>query len=443
MKPLITTLALAVFLLTSTACVSQPTCSGEEMIAMKDKGFDQDRIEAMCMSRRLDIGGITQVISTGVQAFAAAEQAKREVKTAASKEKKEMKGTVDSPTKEVAETILVPNSIYNMQSGKPLYRVWYGTNRKPFIEENSAKGFSDSRDLVLHYGYAYVSVPKSHKLGSVGSSWIVRTVTLTDDRLKIEGIRTLDEAQFISELQSSLKTRSSGHRKALIYIHGYNVTFEEAVTRAAQIGFDLKVEGVTALYSWPSRGSPFGYAADEATVESSEDFLKEFLLQVALKSGADEVDVIAHSMGNRAFLRAVESLAPAMKSAGKKFGQIFLAAPDVDVDTFKRLAKIYPSISARTTLYVSSKDFALKASEFLHEYDRVGFYPPITTLPGIDTVQVSNVDLTLLGHGYYATTEAVLHDMFDLMRSNLAPHDRIRMHPLPSETKPEYWEIGP
>jgi len=56
------------------------------MIAMKDKGFDENRIESMCMSRRLDIGGITQVISTGVQAFEAAEQAKREAKTAASKE---------------------------------------------------------------------------------------------------------------------------------------------------------------------------------------------------------------------------------------------------------------------------------------------------------------------------------------------------------------------
>jgi hypothetical protein len=59
------------------------------MIAMKEKGFDQNRIEAMCMSSRLDIGGMAQVVSTGVQAFAAAEQAKREAKAAASKEEKE------------------------------------------------------------------------------------------------------------------------------------------------------------------------------------------------------------------------------------------------------------------------------------------------------------------------------------------------------------------
>ena len=87
MKRLITTFASVILLLTSTACVTQPTCNVEEMIAMKDKGFDQNRIEAMCMSRRLGIGGMAQVVSSGVQAFAAVEQDKREAKTAASKEK--------------------------------------------------------------------------------------------------------------------------------------------------------------------------------------------------------------------------------------------------------------------------------------------------------------------------------------------------------------------
>ncbi len=88
MKRLINTFAAAILLLTSTACVTQPTCSIEERITMKDKGFEQNRIEAMCRSSRLDMSGMAQMVSTGVQAFAAVEQAKREAKTAASKEKK-------------------------------------------------------------------------------------------------------------------------------------------------------------------------------------------------------------------------------------------------------------------------------------------------------------------------------------------------------------------
>ena len=88
MKCLTTTFASALLLLTSTACVTQTTCSIEEMITMKDKGFEQNRIEAMCKSSRLDMSGMAEVVSTGVQAFAAVEQAKREAKTEASKEKK-------------------------------------------------------------------------------------------------------------------------------------------------------------------------------------------------------------------------------------------------------------------------------------------------------------------------------------------------------------------
>lgn len=334
------------------------------------------------------------------------------------------------------------NSSKGPTSQSPSYQVWYGTNRAPRDKGHPKIGFADGRDGFLHYGIACVYVPQSHSFGSVGSWWVKRVVTGTDDRLTIESINPLGKDKFINALKYSLSSKGVGPRKALIYIHGYNVTFEEAVIRAAQIGVDLKVEGITAVYSWPSKGSLLGYAADEATVESCEHFAKEFLELVALQSGAEEVDVIAHSMGNRALLRAVGALAPAMKRAGKKFGQIFLAAPDVDVDTFSQLASIYTSISTRTTLYVSSGDLALKASAFLHGgYSRAGFYPPITTLPGIDTVQVSNVDLTLLGHGYFSTLEPVLHDMFDLMRANLAPSQRLRLRH--SNAELEHWEIAP
>src|SRR5262249_41139444 len=151
-------------------------------------------------------------------------------------------------------------------------------------ENDLAEGFSDSRDQRLHYGNAIVYVPKSHRFSSVGSSWIRRTVYLTDDRLRIEEVNPLDVKTFMKELNASLNKKVSGRRTALIYIHGYNVSFEEAVIRAAQIGFDLKVEGITALFSWPSKGSVSGYPADEASVESSEPSLEEFLTKFAFES---------------------------------------------------------------------------------------------------------------------------------------------------------------
>jgi esterase/lipase superfamily enzyme len=95
-----------------------------------------------------------------------------------------------------------------------------------------------------------------------------------------------------------------------------------------------------------------------------------------------------------------------------RFGQIFLAAPDVDARYFKMVASVYPQVSDRTTLYVSARDKALGASKFLHDNTRAGHIPPITVVPGIDTVVGTDISLDFLGHGYFAEAFNVLYDMY-------------------------------
>ena len=150
-------------------------------------------------------------------------------------------------------------------------------------------------------------------------------------------------------------------------------------------------------------------------------YIKQFLLDFADKSKADSVNIIAHSMGNRALIRAVQQ---ASEGTSATFNQIFLAAPDIDIDTFRQLAGVYETISKRTTLYCSSRDKALKASGFLYDFPRAGLVPPITIVKGIDTVEVSNVDFSRLGHGYYAAARSVLQDMHHLIFNNTDPQNR-------------------
>ncbi len=338
--------------------------------------------------------------------------------------------------------ILAPNSEYSSHAGKPLYRVWYGTNRKPINSWDESLGFSNVRDVMTHYGTCIVEVPKSHKFGSIGSSWVRRLVTLTDDRLKLRGIYPYDVKNFYGKMKNKLETRPTGKRTALVFIHGYNVSFEEAAIRAAQIGYDLKVEGITAFFSWPSKANFLKYSSDEATIETSEYYLEEFLRKIALESGAEEVHVIAHSMGNRGLLRVMERLeADTSFRPSSPFGQLILAAPDVDTANFKRLAGVYSAMAKRTTLYISSKDLALKASELLHEYPRAGFFPPITIIPGIDTIKVSGIDLTILGHSYIAEAAPVLNDMHQLLQSDRDPGDRARTQEVFTVDNRKFWEI--
>jgi hypothetical protein len=81
-------------------------------------------------------------------------------------------------------------------------------------------------------------------------------------------------------------------------------------------------------------------------------------------------------------------------------------------------------IAERATLYVSDKDRALVSSGIIHSNNRAGFTPPLTIVPNIDTIEVSDVDLTLLGHGYVAECRGVLTDMGILIRTNERPATR-------------------
>jgi esterase/lipase superfamily enzyme len=322
------------------------------------------------------------------------------------------------------------------------YPLWFGTNRKPIDPNNISKGFSGERDQQLHYGTCQVTVPKSHKIGSTGSPWWQRLLSQTDDSLKLvqDSIWEWQSQAFWTNIQQALQDHDPSERMGLVFIHGFNVSFEAAALRAAQIGVDLQVPGITAFYSWPSKGRLAGYPADEASIQASEAYITEFLVNFVKHSGAEQVHLIAHSMGNRGLLRSIQRIAQqAQELSQTRFGQIFLAAPDEDPDVFRDLAIAFQKVAQRTTLYISAKDKALASSGLIHNEPRAGFSPPITIVPGVDTVEVSKIDLTLLGHGYYGDARPVLQDMHSLIRQNAEPGDRFGLNEVVIEQQQRYW----
>jgi esterase/lipase superfamily enzyme len=325
-----------------------------------------------------------------------------------------------------------------------LYPVWFGTNRQPNDPNDLAKGFSARRDEQhVYYGQCKVAVPKAHKTGSLGSGWLKRFVTLTDDRIKLKELTAMAADAFWAAVKQSLADWDAGQRMALVLLHGYSVSFEEAALRAAQIGFDVKAPGLVAFFSWPSQGGLLSYFSDEASIEASESAITEFLIRFGTDSGAERVHVLAHSMGNRGLLRATQRIVQQAAVAAKKpFHQLLLAAPDVDTAVFRDLARAYQRVAERTTLYVSSKDRALASSGIIHDAPRAGFCPPITVLPDIDTIEVSNVDLTWLGHGYYGAAEALLYDMHELIWHATPPKGRVKLQDAVSDAGQAYWRIG-
>ena len=313
-----------------------------------------------------------------------------------------------------------------------VYPVWFGTNRSPL---DDGSGFGAGRHPAMSYGRVDVRIPKAHRFGETGSPFWKRLLRrdLRDDRLRIQRIVVSEREAVFGELRAAIEDvrKDEGRTHALLFIHGYNVGFEGAAVRAAQIGCDLKVPGVTAFFSWPSRGSVLSYPVDEATIEASEGAITSFLVDFATHCGADQVDVIAHSMGNRGLLRALQRIAAKAEwSSAVRLGQIILAAPDVDRDVFLDLADHCVARSTQTTLYASDADLAVHVSSRLHEAPRAGYFRPYTVAEGIHTVAVPGFDVDLLGHSYFAQAEALLHDIFDLMRRGEPPARRQRIEAL-------------
>ena len=173
----------------------------------------------------------------------------------------------------------------------------------------------------------------------------------------------------------------------------------------------------------PSNGSKTDYLADEATITASFPHIAQFLRELSEQSGAERIHLFVHSMGNRGFLSALERLV-AEDHPPLRLGQVFFCAPDEDVRTFKDKATKFPHHFENRTLLVSPDDKAVAVSKWAHKHDRVGIAPPVTTVAGIETIEVRGFGLLDLGHGYFAAAAPVMQDIREAIETGKRARDR-------------------
>jgi esterase/lipase superfamily enzyme len=231
-------------------------------------------------------------------------------------------------------------------------------------------------------------------------------------------------------------------KQAFVFVHGFNVSFESAVYRTAQLAYDLSFDGAPILYSWPAKEGLASYPTDLNNSDWTVEHLRTFLEQVSAQSGAQTIHLIAHSMGNRALANALARLASNPVQNRPHFNQLVLTAPDVDASVFRGLAAQFQPLVSRATLYASSKDEALAASRALQGYQRAGDTDPtVVIVPGMDTIDVSNVDSNLIGHFYYGENRSVISDLRYVLEG-LLPSARATLEPR-SSSDGAYWRFKP
>jgi esterase/lipase superfamily enzyme len=366
---------------------------------------------------------------------------------------KQLAGRLPSPSAKPAEPYgewpQLPETLHGSlptaydDRGRPIgscYTVWFGTNRRPRHALRVNDGFEALPDKSLHVGSCTVRIPHTHQPGSVGSpAWRRFFILGQDDRISIESLNLLDIDRFLDGAGDALASDAS--KRALLYIHGYNTTFEGAAIRAAQIGFDLGIRGVTAVFSWPSHGTLKGYFADGPAVELAEDYFVQFVQLLLSVDGLEHIDILAHSMGNRLLLRTIKLLSELTgREPAPRIRHILLAAPDVDIGKFGQVVDIYKSLPEKwTTIYTCRKDLAIAASTWLHDAKRLGYEPPVYNEFGLDTISASLLPLDWLGHGYFASARPLLEDIKAIIDRDLRPESR-KLIPV-GGTPRQYWRL--
>ena len=303
-------------------------------------------------------------------------------------------------------------------------KVFFGTDRK-LVDGR----FSGARNLAtqpLQFGWCEISIPQDHQLGNLESPGVMDMYTEDPSKhvvvLKIQQQHLGYMSRDINQILSKASKKSM-----LVFVHGFNVSFVDAARRSGQLHYDLQFEGVTSFFSWPSNASTSAYVADEADAAWAIPHFESFLEKICNETDVEDVYVLAHSMGNRIATRALVSLA--QRKQHSKIKKFILAAPDVDVDIFNdRLAGPLTENYDSVTLYASSNDRALWASRQVHEVARAGEIlgdrPSVKLRKGLDVIDVSVIDTSLLGHSYYGDRKSVLSDIWHLVKRGLAASKR-------------------
>lgn len=320
-------------------------------------------------------------------------------------------------------------------------KVFFGSDRNFTESPQAAKKFGTERS-DLRYGTCEVSIPRDHRMGDLEAPaiWKLEFRENPAKHVVLLSAEVGQKDKMFAELLS--RVRTSANRSAFLFVHGYNVSFEDAARRTAQISYDLGFEGAPVFYSWPSQSVVSGYLIDEANIEWAETNLKVFLRELLEQTEIRNLYLIAHSMGNRALARVVPTLLHEELQLKKRLTEVILTAPDIDADVFKRdLAPKLVQAGCPVTLYASSEDLALVASKSVHGYPRAGDAGRgLVVLQGIETIDATSVDTSFIGHSYFAESRSVISDLFYLMHNGQRAEQRFGLRPM-SIGQGNYWEF--
>ena len=271
------------------------------------------------------------------------------------------------------------------------HTIYVATVRAP--SPDPAILFSGERSPNLNFAVVDVHVPPDHMIGQVELPR--RLPPDPSKHFVIDNPQILDEPRFRAVVGAAALSRPRGRRDALVWIHGFNTTLSEAVLRLAQFVEDTGYRGVPLLFSWASEAKVTSYVYDINSALIARDAIT-YVASALGRSSFDNIDIIAHSMGNFLAMEAIRggSQLNLFDSSGK-LANVVLADPDIDYELFAAQVRNLPAEKRGFFVLISDDDRALRLSQVIARRPRVGNIDADSlTRLGVNVIDLSQVKET-------------------------------------------------
>jgi len=278
------------------------------------------------------------------------------------------------------------------------------TTRKP--SDNPGELYTGDRGTAISFNSITVSIPPdtNRRIGEV--QWPQHSPPKADKEFSVLAVGKVETNKQIS----TWLHRNESHKKhVLIFVHGFNNTYSDAVFRFAQIVHDGHIDATPVLFTWPSRGRVTDYLYDRESASFSRRALEDLIIEASNNPDVGEVTILAHSMGTWLASEALRGVAMRKGAISPKIRNVILASPDIDMDVFRRQFVEMGPRRPHFTIFTSTKDKALGLSRWLSGgADRVGGtdltpFQPILDRLGISVIDTSSIDPhDPLGHSAFS-----------------------------------------
>ena len=324
---------------------------------------------------------------------------------------------------------------------------FFATNRNK-NGENYGNGFYDGDPKLIRTGTVQVVKDSKGEWKTDQTSTFPERSRPTPDGMRADRIWTVLGSD--NSFEEMRKSGASGDTSdILVYLHGAANSFEDAAETSAfmsELYSDSDLPICPFFFSYPANGKsdPINYFSDRddaglSGAAAARSFGK-LVAYLAKRSTEDRcgqnVHLLAHSLGNFALRKAVESIfGNAAYRPIRLFKSVILAGADDDVDTLDNANKMrsLTRLTDEIVVYYDTNDKLLRLSDAVH-MDRLGQKGP-RPFPGhlVNGCKLSIVDCSKVKfdldddrqrHRHFIKSQAVVDDIRAVL-SGAVPSGRI------------------